>query len=337
MCKRISEIIEFKEYDFIRNNIHLKDKIIFLTLAGSYAYGTNVESSDIDIRGCALNSRSDILGLSSFDQFVDNQTDTTVYGFNKLVSLLLNCNPNCIELLGCKQDQYCMVGDIGREMLRNRKMFLSKRAIRSFGGYANQQLNRLENALARDKLPQNKREEHILRSMQNSLEPYCIEPCTDSSGEIRLYIPENSHDGFAPEIMADISLHKYPARKFNNLMNQLTNVLGAYTKLSGRNKKKDNAHLNKHAMHLIRLYLMCIDILEKEEVITYREKDRRLLLDIRNGMFQNDDGTYRDEFFDMVNDLDRRMLYAKENTSLPDNPDLKAIEEFVISVNERSI
>ena len=100
ICVTIDEIkqkVEDKEYDFLRTNPHLQGKIIFLTLGGSYAYGTNIETSDVDVRGCALNSRSDLLGLSSFEQVVDGQTDTTVYSFNKLVNLLINCNPNTIE------------------------------------------------------------------------------------------------------------------------------------------------------------------------------------------------------------------------------------------------
>lgn len=54
------------------------------------------------------------------------------------------------------------------------------------------------------------------------------------------------------------------------MMNDMTNVLGTYEKLNHRNHKKDDNHLNKHAMHLVRLYLMCLDILEKEDIITYR-------------------------------------------------------------------
>lgn len=99
--EQIREMLQSPAYEFLRSNEHLKGKIIFLTLGGSYSYGTNVETSDVDIRGCALNSRSDLLGLSNFEQVVHTETDTTVYSFNKLVSLLLNCNPNTIEMLGC--------------------------------------------------------------------------------------------------------------------------------------------------------------------------------------------------------------------------------------------
>lgn len=121
------------------------------------------------------------------------------------------------------------------------------------------------------------------------------------------------------------------------MMNDLTNVLGNYEKLNHRNHKKDDNHLNKHAMHLIRLYLMCLDILEKGDIITYREADHDLLMSIRRGDYQREDGTYMDEFFEMVNDFERRLDYAKNNTSLPDNPDMKRVEEFVMEVNRRAL
>lgn len=79
---------------------------MLLGLSGSYGYGTNREGSDIDFRGVTLNLPSDILGLTEFEQFEDRKTDTVIYGFNKLVSLLLNCNPNTIEILGLDEDQY---------------------------------------------------------------------------------------------------------------------------------------------------------------------------------------------------------------------------------------
>ena len=102
--EQIKQIVAGPQYDFLRTNDHLGDRIMFLTLGGSHAYGTNVETSDVDVRGCAMNKPSDIVGLSNFEQFVNTETDTTVYAFNKLITLLLNCNPNTIEMLGCKPE-----------------------------------------------------------------------------------------------------------------------------------------------------------------------------------------------------------------------------------------
>lgn len=335
--EQIREMVNGSEYEFLRTNPHLNGRIIFLTLGGSYSYGTNVETSDVDVRGCALNSPSDLLGLTNFEQVVNTQTDTTVYSFNKLVSLLLNCNPNTIEMLGCKPEHYFYLTDIGKEMIDNRKMFISKRAVQSFGGYATQQLRRLENAVAMDKLPQARREEHIRNSMEGAVRSFKDRYTSFDKGSVQLYTAESHREDLDREIFANIRLEGYPAREFNSMMNDLHNVLADYEKLNHRNKKKDDNHLNKHAMHLIRLYLICLDILEKGDIITYREADHDLLMDIRNGKYQQEDGTYRQEFFDMVSEFEKKLAYAKENTSLPEHPDMKKVEEFVMDVNRRSL
>ena len=328
--EQIKEMVAGSEYDFLRTNPHLKDRIIFLTLGGSYSYGTNVETSDVDVRGCALNTPSDLLGLTNFEQVVHTQTDTTVYSFNKLIKLLLNCNPNTIEMLGCKPEHYFLLTDTGRMMIENRKLFMSKRAVHSFGGYATQQLRRLENALARDKMPQSRREEHIRNSMERAVQSFKSRYTKFDKGS-------SPREDLDREIFADITLKKFPAREFNSMINDLTNVLSDYEKLNHRNNKKDDNHLNKHAMHLIRLYLMCLDILEKGDIVTYRGNDLGLLMSIRHGEYQKEDGTYRQEFFDMVNEFEARLAYAKENTALPENPDMKRVEEFVMEVNRRSL
>lgn len=81
--EQIKELVSSHEYDFLRDNEHLKNRIIFLTLGGSHAYGTNIATSDVDIRGCALNSPTDILGMTNFEQVVNTATDTTVYSLPK--------------------------------------------------------------------------------------------------------------------------------------------------------------------------------------------------------------------------------------------------------------
>jgi len=335
--KQIKEMITGEEYGFLRTNPYLGDRIMFLTLGGSHAYGTNIETSDVDIRGCAMNSKSDILGLSNFEQVVHTQTDTTIYGFNKLIGLLLNCNPNTIELLGCKPEHYFYVSDAGQMMIDNRGLFLSQKAVGSFGGYATQQLRRLQNALARDKMSQPENEEHIRNAMERALKDFADRYSDFDSGGVTLFTDESPRDDLDREVFCNIHIDKFPARDFSAMMNVLHNVVGNYEKLNHRNRKKDDDHLNKHAMHLVRLYLMCLDILEKGEINTYRCDDREFLLSIRNGKFQKEDGSYMPEFFDLVKDYEKRLKYAKANTDLPAAPNMRRVEEFVMEVNRRAI
>ena len=93
------QTMQLPEYDFLRTHPRLGSRIILMGLGGSHAYGTNNENSDIDFRGITLNLPSDLLGLTEYEQYVDDNTDTVIFTFNKIVKLLLECNPNTIELL----------------------------------------------------------------------------------------------------------------------------------------------------------------------------------------------------------------------------------------------
>lgn len=207
----------------------------------------------------------------------------------------------------------------------------------SFGGYADSQLRRLENALARDALPQAKKEEHILKSMEGAVRGFEQRYTSFEQGSIKLYTDVSRKEGLDTEVFCDIHMDHFPVRELTSIMNDLTNVVGTYDKLNNRNKKRDDAHLNKHAMHLVRLYLMGIDILEREEIVTYREKEHDLLMSIRNGEYQNEDHTFRREFFDMVTELEKRMKYAAENTSLPRHPNMRKVEELVMDINGKTL
>lgn len=337
MIEQIKNILQKPSYDFLKTNEHLKNKIMFLTLAGSYAYGTNIQTSDIDIRGCALNSKTDLIGMSHFEQVIDTTTDTVIYAFNKLIPLLLNCNPNCIELLGCKKEHYLYISPEGQQLLQNYKLFLSQKAIHSFGGYADAQLRRLQNALARDAYPQAEKEKHILNSLKSAMYSFDQRYQHFENGSIKLYIDTSQKQDLESEIYMDIKLNHYPLRDYKGLWAEMHNIVKDYAKLNGRNHKKDDAHLNKHAMHLIRLYLMCIDILQKGEINTYRQKEHDLLMRIRNGYYQNNDGTFQKEFFEMVDEYQHKMEQAIKHTILPKKPNYKEVEDFVMSINEKVI
>lgn len=333
----IQEVLNRSEYNFIQTNEHLGKMMIFITFGGSYAYGTNTPNSDIDIRGCAFNSKRDLLGRTNFEQVIDNATDTTIYGFNKLIQLLSNANPNVIELLGCKPEHYIFYHDVGKMMVEQRDMFLSQKAVYSFGGYATQQLRRLQAALARDRYDQTDKEKQILSSCKSAMTSFSDRYQVFENGAIHLYVDKSQREDLDTEIFLDVNLTHYPLRDYKNIWSDLNTIVKEYGKITQRNKKKDDAHLNKHAMHLIRLYLMCLDILENQQINTYREHDLPLLMSIRNGEFTLDDGTFRPEFFEMVDEYEKRMDYAKKNTSLPEKPDYKRIEDFTMRVNELAV
>ncbi len=75
------KILKSEEYTFLHTNEHLGRHMILLGLAGSYSYGTNVAGSDIDIRGITLNQKSDLIGLTQFEQYVDDKTELSMRVF----------------------------------------------------------------------------------------------------------------------------------------------------------------------------------------------------------------------------------------------------------------
>lgn len=329
-------LIQTPEYDFLKTNEHLGNNIILLTLGGSHAYGTNIETSDVDIRGCALNSKEEVLTNKNFEQFVNEATDTTIYSFNKLINLLTNVNPNTIELLGCKPEHYLYLSPLGRELLEHRHLFLSKRCVHSFGGYANAQLRRLDNKAAR-LVSQSEQEVHILKSIENA--SYTFKQDYFSYDDaIKLYIDKSEQEEYDTEIFMDINLKHYPLRDYKGMWSVMNNIVKEYSKIGKRNANAiEHNKLAKHMMHLVRLYLMCLDILNMGEIITYRTKDHDFLMDIRNGKYLDDNRQPTAEFFDIVDELEAKLDAAKRTTELPDNPDYKKINEFVMSVNERIV
>lgn len=332
-----SEILNGMEYDFLKTNEHLGKHVILLGLAGSYSYGTNIETSDIDLRGITLNQKSDLIGLTKFEQYVDESTDSVIYAFNKIITLLLSCNPNTVELLGLNPEHYLYLNEIGQLLLDNRKLFLSKRAINSFGGYADAQLRRLQNALARDSFPQSEKEQHIFNSVKNAMHDFNNHYKNFESGSIEIFIDKAVNPELETEIFVNTNMTHYPLRDYSSMWNTMANVVRDYEKIGKRNKKKDDLHLNKHAMHLIRLFMMALDILEKGEIVTYRSVEHDLLMDIRSGKYLKADGTFHESFYEMLADYEKKLHYAAENTDLPDEPDMKAVQELVMTINERVV
>lgn len=334
---QIKEGLKAEDYDFLRTHDRLGNSIVLLGLGGSYAYGTNREDSDIDIRGIAINPKEEILLGKDFEQVVDVNTDTSIYSFNKMIELLTKMNPNTCEILGLEDWQYLYLSQIGKELLDNKKMFLSKICIHTFGGYASSQLRRMENKAAR-LVGQSQNEAYILKSINNAKYDFKNRYYPHDDSDIKLYIDGAVHEEYESEIFMDVNLKHYPLRDWAGMWNEMKAIVSSYNKIGKRNEKAiSRDKLGKHMCHLVRLYMMCIDILEKEEIITYRTVDHDLLMSIRNEEYLDDNKQPISSFYDLVNEYEKRFDYAKRNTSLPDLPDYKRINEFKAYVNEKIV
>lgn len=334
---KINQLLTSPEYQdsykFLKTNEDLGSNIMFLTFGGSHAYGTNVDGSDIDIRGVMHTPAKTLLGFGNTEQYVDKNTDTTIYTFNKFVQLAAKCNPNVIELLGC--NEYTQVSTLGQELLDNKEMFLSQQAFASFNGYAMSQLRRFKNILSRGEKDPEELEHHI----KESLEDYLLSlegRYEDFQSESVSFCLKADKDGIL-KTHCQIKTKSIPVKELSGIMNEITNIAQNAEKLSHRNNKKDDLHINKHAMHLVRLYLMGIDLLKDGKIITFREKDRDFLLNIRNGYYQNENGLYKQEFFDIIEQYKTDFDNAKASSVLPKKADMKKIEDFVVSVNFQHI
>lgn len=332
--KDILNKLKEKEYDFLRNNKRLGNNIILLVLGGSRAYGVDDENSDIDIRGITLDCKEDLLGRvfvsenNPHEIIEDKETDTVIYTLSKFIELAAKGNPNILEMLGVREDDILYVSPLGRKILDNKHLFYSKKAVYSLGGFGEMQLRRMENAIAHDRAPQARREEHLQKSVERFLTaargmftPY------GKNDIIELRIKQSDKEEYDKEIFVDLSFKDYPLRDLHSIIKEMTDICRTYDTLGHKNSKKDDYHINKHAMHLVRLYIMGIEFIETGELHTHlmHEEDVNLLKSIKNGKFMLADGSYDKSFFEILDKLKIRYNRAIEECTLPEYCDKKAL------------
>lgn len=319
--EEIKNMIQGPEYDFLRNIPHLGNNIVLLGLGGSYAYGTNIETSDVDIRGIATRTPRDILTGRDWEQSVNEATDTTIYSLEKMFKLLISCNPNTIEILGLKPEHYLYISPIGQMILDNKNLFLSKKVLNSFSGYAMAQMNRLNNKSGRAlEEVQDNETRSINKAIVALRKDGVVDEMTsagEDNGNIYMYL-----------------VGKYKLENFVKLAQNVLNVHSDYSKSVRNDKAVDHGKLAKHQMHLVRLFHMALDILERGEINTYREKDHDLLMDIRAGKYLIDGVTPTKEFMETVKYYDNLLKEVANKTSLPANPDINKIQDLLYTINE---
>ena len=129
-------------------NKWINENTLYEVRAGSHAYGTNIKSSDVDIKGVVFPPAATIIGLEHFATKTNNDSsqkntaetvDKTFYSLQAFTKMAIDSNPNVLEMLFVDSSDIIGMHEDFAPLYENRDAFLS-RAVRSkMAGYAKQQ------------------------------------------------------------------------------------------------------------------------------------------------------------------------------------------------------
>jgi hypothetical protein len=275
--------------------------LIYKVVAGSRAYGLDSPGSDLDMRGVCIPPRRYLLGLRPFEQWEQReaQGDTVIYALVKFVRLALACNPNIIELLYVEPRHILFINDYGQRLLKHRDQFLSKQVRHTFAGYALSQLKRIEG-------------HH--RWLAN---PPAHQPTQAEFGgwpvEGRYKFPDHDAE----------RAYRAALKHWQDYQTWQQNRNPARAEL-----ERKYGYDTKHAVHLLRLLKMGVEILSTGQVHVYRP-DREWLREVRHGLLSYE------ALLDVAAFYEARLEELYETSSLPDQPDFEAAEALVIELQEQ--
>ena len=261
----------------------LKKHTIYMHLAGSRAYGTFNENSDWDYRGIAI--PPEIYFYSPFKSFEQKEgvegygKDSVVYDIRKHVKLCTDNNPNIMESLYIQKEHQIVTTKYSDLLIANRDLFLSKRALPKFGGYAAQQMKRLKD-----------HRDMMLKHGE-------VAPARPTRAEFGLSDKRKWPKAVVLNLVgADLSSASDDLR--DELIREMRfyQAVSAYDRVIewqiSRNKNRyelevQHGYDTKHAMHLVRLLRMAKEILVEGTLHVLRP-DREELVSIRNGAWSYD-------------------------------------------------
>ncbi len=344
------------------NAEELAKNVIVKHYAGSHAYGTNIATSDVDVRGifCAdpINIRTPFFPIREVE--LKEEGDCKLYEMANFLQLYTECNPNIIETLWVDASDV-IVGSEEYEYLKQyREELLCSRVAFKYSGYATSQLLRIKNhgKWLNNPQPEEKpMHKNYVKMIQNFTEGKILPRDFDIEKVKDLGMVHYGNDIFG--IIDDSSLPKVLTKngEFNisikseaiETTKKTPLFLVKYNK-SEYEKNKEN-HKNywewkknrnevrnqleekhgydtKHALHLIRLMRMAEEILTGQGVIVKRP-DAKELLDIRNGAWGYDD------LIKYAEDKDKHILNVLyPNTKMRKHVDLKVAAKVLINIQD---
>jgi hypothetical protein len=284
----------------------LPEGLIYLGWRGSIAHGMYVPSDDPDsiddkdLMGIYVNPLEHYLGFgrNEVKEEWEGAYDCVFYEIRKMVSLLLNCNPNVLSLLWLNDNSVIYANMLGIRLRENRAIFVTKKAYHSFNGYAHDQFKRMTHM-----------NQETLADIEMRRIALMAEGCSASDGEITL--PPGASDSLI------------------NKKKQYDEIREKYYKgyMGGKRRRlvERFGYDCKNAAHLIRILRMGIEFLTDGTLYVERQ-DKHELMDIKRGLWPLEK---------VKTEAERLFQLAQEafvRSTLPPEPDRKRAEQLVVGI-----
>lgn len=343
----------------------LARRTIYLARHGSHAYGTNLPTSDRDLRGIAVPPKEYFLGcLHRFEQAEQKgDPDVVIFDLRKFMNLAADCNPNVLEILFVVPEDRLTVTPAAELLLQERHLFLSRKARHTFSGYAMSQLKRIEAhrrwLLAPPEAPPQRKdfglpERTVLPQDQLAAAASLIRKKVDSwqldlepldeAGKIQLQdklaaaLAEMQLAGEDEQLRCAGRRLGYD-ENFLDLLDRerrYTTAQRQWESFTTWQKSRNPARAaleakhgydSKHGMHLVRLMRMCGEILATGQVVV-RRPDADELLAIRHGAWSYE------KLMEWARRQDAELEGLYKTSPLPHGPDRAAIDALCVRIVE---
>jgi uncharacterized protein len=343
--------------------IKSQNLLLFECISGSRAYGTDLPTSDTDLKGVFVMPRRDFYGLEYIPQVSSEKNDETYFELKRFAELLSKNNPAVLEMLHVPDDCLLYCHPAFRPFLDTR--FLSKLCKDTFAGYAISQIKKargLNKKINYPAPPERKTpldfcfvaERQGAVAVVNWLAQrdwqldrcglaaiphmrdlyglyYDVRGDLNFSGIIRKEQANEVALSSIPPDMAPVAYlsfnkdaYSMHCREYRSYQEWVTNRNDARYQNTLEHCKNYDA---KNMMHTIRLLDMAVEILESG-TIQVRRPNRDELLAIRSGAFGYE------ELIELAEARIRHIEAIYERSPLPDTPDIARIEQLLVAVRE---
>jgi uncharacterized protein len=335
--------------------------LLFECISGSRAYGTDLPSSDTDLKGVFFMPQSDFYGLDYVAQVSSEKNDETYYELRRFAELLYKNNPAVLEMLHVPDDCLLYCHPSFKPFLGTK--FLSKLCKDTFAGYAMSQIKKARGLNKKINYPEPPQRKTPLDfcyiaeqqgavtverwlAQRGLVQERCglvyIPNMRDLYG---LYYDETGELGFSgiikKEHANEVALSSVGATQspvalmsFNKDAYSMhcRDYRAYHDWVEARNDERYQNTLEhgknydaKNMLHTFRLLDMAAEILEHGTIIV-RRPNREELLAIRRGEFQYED------LIQQAESKIKQIEALYEQSPLPEMPDKALIEHLLVRV-----